>query len=71
MSAEQQQLLTPREVETEYGFSRQTLANWRAQNTGPEYVKSGPSRSSRVRYRRSSIEGWLDARTVSTESGPA
>ncbi|MER7309934.1 helix-turn-helix transcriptional regulator [Streptomyces griseoluteus] len=71
MSADQQQLLTPRQVEAEYGFSRQTLANWRHQGTGPAYMKSGPSRSSRVRYRRSAIEAWLNARTVTPESATA
>jgi hypothetical protein len=58
------QLLTPKQVQAEYGFSAQALANWRWMGVGPKYIKTTPGRSGRVKYRRSAIEAWLDAQTV-------
>lgn len=57
-------LLTPREVEAEYGFSSEALRNWRSMGEGPDYIKQSPGRGGRIKYRRSAIEAWLDARTV-------
>ncbi|QKV94223.1 DNA-binding protein [Streptomyces sp. NA02950] len=59
-------LLTPKDVEAEYGIDAQTLANWRWMGMGPDYIKTSPARSARVHYRRSAIDRWLDARTVQT-----
>ncbi|WP_330330329.1 helix-turn-helix domain-containing protein [Streptomyces sp. NBC_00536] len=59
------ELLSPRQVESEYGFSVQTLANWRWTEQGPDYIKTSPGRGGRIRYKRSAIERWLDERTVS------
>ncbi|MEV5611487.1 helix-turn-helix domain-containing protein [Streptomyces sp. NPDC052225] len=56
--------MTPRQVHEEYGFSTQTLANWRWSGLGPSYIKQTPGRSGRVKYRRSAIEAWLEAQTV-------
>ncbi|MFE9170876.1 helix-turn-helix transcriptional regulator [Streptomyces kebangsaanensis] len=58
------ELLTPRQVHERYGFSPQTLANWRWCGHGPSYIKTSPGRSGRVKYRRSAIEAWLNAQTV-------
>ncbi|MBB0243887.1 helix-turn-helix domain-containing protein [Streptomyces alkaliphilus] len=60
------ELLSPKQVQAEYGFSLQTLANWRWMGEGPAYIKTTPGRSGRVMYRRSAIEAWLDAQTVTT-----
>lgn len=60
----QDDLLTPKQVEREYGFDVQTLANWRWMGTGPNYIKRTPGRGGRVYYRRSAVERWLDAHTV-------
>jgi hypothetical protein len=38
----------------------QTLATWRCENRGPEYVKIGRS----VFYRRSAISAWLAGQIV-------
>lgn len=57
-------LLNPKEVQAEYGFSPQTLANWRWMGTGPDYIKTTPGRSGRIRYKRSAVESWLSAQTV-------
>ncbi|MGW0169506.1 helix-turn-helix transcriptional regulator [Streptomyces sp. NPDC003343] len=57
------ELLTPKQVHKEYGFSTQTLANWRWTDIGPDFIKT-PGRSGRIKYKRSVIEAWLDAQTV-------
>lgn len=59
------ELLSPKQVQADYGFSAQTLANWRWTGTGPDYIKTSPGRGGRIRYKRSAFEAWLDARTVS------
>lgn len=59
-------LLNPKEVHAEYGFSPQTLANWRWTGMGPDYIKTSPGRGGRIKYRRSAIEQWLQAQTVRT-----
>lgn len=58
------ELLTPRQVQADYGFSPQTLANWRWSGTGPAYIKQTPGKGGRIKYRRSAIEAWLDDNTV-------
>lgn len=59
-SPENDPLLHPREAAKELKSAYGTLAIWRHQNRGPNYVKIG----GRVYYRRSAIEEYLDARTV-------
>lgn len=61
-------VLTPQQVCEQYPIfrSRQALADLRWRGDGPAYIKSHPSRSGRVFYRRSAIEAWLDERTVRT-----
>ncbi|MFD3698501.1 helix-turn-helix transcriptional regulator [Streptomyces sp. NPDC058646] len=58
------EFLSPGQVHAEYGFSKQTLANWRWSDRGPSYIKTSPGRGGRIRYRRSAVEAWLDERTV-------
>ncbi|MGW6141604.1 helix-turn-helix transcriptional regulator [Streptomyces sp. NPDC055140] len=58
------ELLTPKQVQAQYGFSPQTLANWRWMSQGPAYIKQTPGRGGRIKYRRSAIEAWLQAQTV-------
>lgn len=58
------ELLTPTQVEDEYGLPKQTLANWRWSGLGPAYIKTSPARAGRVLYRRSTFEAWLAAQTV-------
>ncbi|WP_405924747.1 helix-turn-helix transcriptional regulator [Streptomyces sp. NBC_00035] len=57
-------MLTPKQVEAEYGVAAKTLANYRWQGIGPSYVKTNPSKYGRVKYRRSAVEAWLNAQTV-------
>ncbi|MFD4972273.1 helix-turn-helix transcriptional regulator [Streptomyces sp. NPDC058424] len=65
------ELLTPKQVHEQYGFSPQTLSNWRWSGIGPSYIKTSPGRSGRVKYRRSAIEAWLTAQTVTVGGGAA
>lgn len=65
---ERDKLLSPKEVQAEYGFSPQTLANWRWTGVGPDYIKTSPGRGGRIRYKRSRFEAWLEAQTVTPES---
>lgn len=64
-------LLSPKEVQAEYGFSPQTLANWRWCGQGPDYIKTSPGRGGRIKYKRSTFEAWLDAQTVKTGGAAA
>lgn len=43
-------------------IEEKTLAQWRWRRVGPPYIKVGHQ----VRYRRSDVQAWLDANTVST-----
>ncbi|MFP8882566.1 helix-turn-helix transcriptional regulator [Streptomyces mangrovi] len=65
------ELLTPKQVHAEYGFSQQALANWRWTGTGPEFIKLSPGRGGRIKYRRSAIERWLNEQTVRTGGAAA
>ncbi|MFG2299424.1 helix-turn-helix transcriptional regulator [Actinacidiphila glaucinigra] len=64
-------LLTPRDVQTEYGFKPATLAQWRWMGTGPDYIKISPGKGGRIKYKRSAIEAWLTAQTVQVGGGRA
>lgn len=49
-------LMTPAEVAAVLRVSEKTLKNWRSLRYGPPFIKIGGS----VRYRRQSIERWLN-----------
>jgi predicted DNA-binding transcriptional regulator AlpA len=57
-------LLTPDEVAAQTGLSVETLAQWRSQKRGPNYLKI--SRNF-VRYRQCDLDGWLAERIVRTD----
>jgi predicted DNA-binding transcriptional regulator AlpA len=63
-----EELLTPRQVEEEYGFRVQTLAQWRWMGLGPDYLKLSPGKGGRIKYRQSAIEAWLKECTVQAGS---
>jgi excisionase family DNA binding protein len=61
-------LMTPAEVAELLGVTEGTLAHWRVSGTtGPNFTKVG----GRVRYRRTTVEQWLEAqeRSSTTDSG--
>jgi len=65
-AVENDEWLSPAQVCAEYPMfvSPAALADRRWRADGPDYVKTTPARSGRVYYKRSSIEKWLDERTV-------
>jgi hypothetical protein len=50
------ELLTPEQVEAEFGLSRANLATWRTRGGGPRFLMPRPRRPI---YRRSAIIEWL------------
>lgn len=53
-------LLNERQVAGEFNISVKTLQNWRYHGKGPAYHKA----ESKVLYRRTDVESWLQARRV-------
>ncbi len=61
MNSKQFDLLSPKEVEAEYGIAVGTQAVWRCTKRYPiPYIKLGRL----VRYNRITFERWLTSRTV-------
>ena len=56
-------LLSPRDVEEEYGIPERTLERWRACGEGPPYTN--PS-SRRIFYERPILEAYIEAGRVQT-----
>jgi predicted DNA-binding transcriptional regulator AlpA len=57
------QLIDQRGAAALIGNSERTLERWRAERTGPPYIKLSPRA---VRYSRAGLIEWLRSRTVST-----
>ena len=57
-------LLTPKEASEFLGIPDGTLAQWRSQRRGPQYIKL---EGRLVRYRVSDLEGYLSGHLVKTE----
>lgn len=55
-----EQLLTPVTLAEHLGLKETTLRDWRWFKRGPKYLKIG----SKVRYRMSDVEAWLESREV-------
>ena len=58
--------ISDKEVSALLRIGRQTLANWRAQQRGPRYVKSGRL----VRYAVNDILAFMEARKIGTQDQP-
>lgn len=54
-AAKPQSLATPADVAAFLGVPEKTLAEWRSQGKGPEYLKVGRY----ARYRWPAVEAWL------------
>lgn len=59
------ELLTPKEACDILRVSIHTLAKWRSQEQGPDYVKTGKS----VKYSRDTVYEWIVKKTVKTKQG--
>jgi hypothetical protein len=56
--------LSPQEVENIYALDKGTLANWRCNGNGPEFVKCGR----KVLYSVNTLDEWLLKHVVRTRS---
>lgn len=54
------EMLTERQLADELHLPHRTLTQWRYLNRGPAFVRAGRH----VRYRRSDVDAWLAAQTV-------
>ncbi len=54
------ELLTPKEASAILKVSICTLAKWRSQGHGPDYVKTGKS----VKYSWDTLNEWIGNRTI-------
>jgi hypothetical protein len=57
-------MLNTREAAILLDVEPSTLAAWRHQRRGPDYIRMGGS----IRYRRDAIEKWVEASTVKAAS---
>ncbi len=53
-------LLTEVQAATVLNLSMRTLQAWRTKRTGPSFVRAGRA----IRYRRSDLDTWMSANTV-------
>lgn len=51
-------LMHPAEVAARYGMTPESLANWRYEGKGPQYIRLGRGRRPRVMYRVSDVLKW-------------
>lgn len=62
MTANAEELMTPREVAGILKVSTATLENWRSLRTGPEWLKLGDGTRAPVRYLRGEVDRYLAGR---------
>jgi len=60
-SIQNKEILTDKETAAYLNISDRTLRDWRKQGKGPDHVKMG----SKIRYRKTDINDYLDKQTVS------
>jgi len=48
--------------------SGKTLERWRVEGSGPQFYKAGPGLRSRVLYRQSDLEKWVEGFAYSSTS---
>lgn len=57
-------LADPQRAALRLGVNAETLKRWRCNGNGPRYIRVARSR---VRYRISDLDDWLESRTVTPE----
>ncbi|MGE9985253.1 hypothetical protein [Desulfovibrio sp. SGI.169] len=55
-------LLSPKDVEYEFGIHRKMLAEWRAEGIGPAYTTFGR----RILYERAVVENYIISKRIKT-----
>jgi excisionase family DNA binding protein len=66
-TTEQDMLLTAEQAAARLAIAQSTLARWRREGAGPMYARVGRT----VRYRNSTVESWLLARTFDSRAAEA
>jgi len=66
MEQEKAVFMSDEDVSKLLRIGRQTLSNWRCQQKGPRYVKSGRL----VRYAMSDVLAYMEARKIGTQDQP-
>jgi predicted DNA-binding transcriptional regulator AlpA len=59
------ELLSPTDLGSLIGVDERTLAVWRAQKRGPDFVKLGRS----VFYRQADVRSWVELNVTPTDRG--
>ncbi|WP_291447666.1 AlpA family transcriptional regulator [Desulfovibrio sp.] len=62
VESKQKKMISPKEIQQEYGINRRTLEHWRLQGIGPAYTNFGR----RVFYDRVVFEKFIAAGNVQT-----
>lgn len=52
-------LLTTQQAAAYLALSSSSLERFRCEGTGPAYIKAGPGKRARVRYRMADLDAWL------------
>jgi hypothetical protein len=53
-----QHLITPAQLGIRWGLSLHTLSQWRANNSGPAYLRLGDGERPRIRYRLVDVQEY-------------
>ena len=61
-------LMTTIDAAAYLGLSPKTLERFRCEGNGPVFVKAGPGKRARVRYRQRDLDAWLDGQTYTATS---
>lgn len=61
-------LLSNEQTAAMLGVKPNTLEIWRCKGKGPAFIKLGEHPSSPIRYQRSRVMSWIEARTFSSTS---
>jgi hypothetical protein len=65
---EMDDLLSNEQAARILGVKKNTLEIWRHKGKGPPFIKLGEHPSSPIRYQRSRVIAWVEARTFSSTS---
>ncbi|HEX7822302.1 MAG TPA: helix-turn-helix domain-containing protein [Sphingobium sp.] len=61
-------LLSNEQTAALLGIKKNTLEIWRCHGKGPAFIKLGEHPSSPIRYQRSRVMAWIDARRFTSTS---
>ncbi len=68
MTLTSDELLTSEQTAALLGLKPKCLDVWRLRGQGPTFIKLGTKKQSPVRYKRSDVEGWLEANSFASTS---